>query len=77
MNVTVEDIRKIKPGYTIEFNCDSNEAIKSAQSLVGYCNKIKKPKSVWKYTTKSNWEKLTITITAISIDGIKTDGNVK
>ncbi len=71
MNVTVEDIRRINPGCTVDFNCDSNEAIKSAQSLVGYCNKIKKPSKVWKYTTKADWEKLTITITAISTDGIK------
>lgn len=73
MNVTVEDIRKIKPGYTVEFNCDSNEAIKSAQSLVGYCNKIKKPKSVWKYISKGNFEDKTITITAISSNGVHSE----
>lgn len=71
MNVTVEDIRGITPGCTENFTCCSPEALKSAQSLVGYCNKIKRPEKVWKYITKTDWENLIITITAISIDGIK------
>lgn len=73
MNVTVKDIRDITPGCTAEFQCDSPEALRSAQVLVGYCNKIKRPQKVWKYTTKSNWDSLTITVTAISTDGIKTE----
>ncbi len=76
MNVTVEDIRGITPGSTKDFYCDSPEKLRSAQALVTYCNRIKRPQRVWKYTTKSNWDKLTLTITAISIDGIKTNENV-
>lgn len=72
MNVKVDDIRNITPGCTVEFNCDSNEAIKSAQSLVGYCNKIKKPKSVWKYISKGNFQDKTVVITAISSNGVNT-----
>lgn len=71
MNVTVEDIRRIKPGCTVDFNCDSNEAIRSAQSLVGYCNKIKKPQEVWKYISKGDFQNKVVTITAISIKGVK------
>lgn len=72
MNVTVKDIRNITPGCTEKFQCDSPEAINSAQTLVWYCNRRKSQK-VWKYITKSNWDDLTITITAISADGIKTE----
>lgn len=71
MNVTVEDIRGINAGTKKTFRCESGEKLNSAQTLVGYCNRVKKPNDVWKYITKSNWEELTITITAISIDGIK------
>lgn len=73
MNVTVEDIRGITPGSTKDFYCDSPEKLRSAQALVTYCNRIKRPQRVWKYTTKSNWDNLTITITAISINGITTN----
>lgn len=76
MNVKVDDIRGIAAGTTKSFKCESPEKLSSAQTLVGYCNKIKKPESVWKYISKSNWDKLTLTITAISIDGIKTNENV-
>lgn len=71
MNVKVEDIRGITSGCTETFLCDSPEKLYSAKSLVGYCNRIKKPKNVWKYVSKSDINKLSITITAISMDGIK------
>lgn len=73
MNVTVEDIRGITPGCAETFQCDSPEKLYSAKGLVGYCNRIKKPKDVWKYVSKSDINKLTINITAISMDGIKTN----
>lgn len=73
MNVTVEDIRNIAPGCTETFQCESPEKLFSAKGLVGYCNKIKHSAEVWKYVSKSDINKLTITITAISIDGIKNE----
>lgn len=71
MKVTVEDIRGIKPGCTVDFKCGSNEAIRSAQSLVGYCNKIYKPDGVWKYISKGDFKNKAVTITAISINGVE------
>lgn len=75
MNVTSKDIRGIGPGCAETFQCESPEKLFSAKSLVGYCNKIKHPAGVWKYVSKSDINKLTITITAISIDGIKKTNN--
>lgn len=71
MNVKVDDIRGIAAGTTKSFKCESPEKLNSAQTLVGYCNKIRRPENVWKYISKSNWNELTIKITAISIDGVK------
>lgn len=71
MNVTVNDIRGIKPGCTIEFYCNSNEAVKCAQSLVSYCNKIKKHENVWKYISSADFKKMSVKITAIARDGVK------
>lgn len=75
MNVKVEDIRSIAAGTAKNFQCESPEKLNSAKTLVGYCNKIKKPRDVWKYISKSNWKDLTITITAISTDGVKPMSN--
>lgn len=71
MNITVDDIRKIPAGTKKTFRCESGEKLYSAKSLVYYCNRVNKPKDVWKYILKSEYEELTITITAVSIDGIK------
>lgn len=71
MNVTVADIRKIPAGTKKTFRCESGEKLNSAKTLIAYCNRVKKPNDVWKYISKSKWEELTITITAISIEGIK------
>lgn len=66
MNVTVNDIRSVKPGGIKSFMCDSTEAVRSVQSLVWYCNRVNRPRNVLKYKSSANYKDLIVTITAIA-----------
>lgn len=66
MKVTVEDILKIRPGKTRTFILSNPRECHSAVSLVCYVKKIRKPVDVSKYTTSTDWETNSISITAIA-----------
>lgn len=73
MNVTVEDILNIKPGKSTAFRCENRGKMVSARTLVSYCNKVKCPIGVQRYTTSVNWEDLIVTITAVADDKCNAD----
>lgn len=65
MKVTVEDILKIRPGKTKTFILGSPKDCHSAVSLVCYVKKMRKPADVANYSTSTDWESNSISITAI------------
>ena len=52
MNVTTEDIRKIKPGRIEYFFCDDGAKVRSACSLVSIIKQTGMPEGVVDYETK-------------------------
>lgn len=69
MNVTVDDIRSVTPGRPKGFKCDSTDAVRAAQSLTWYCNKVRRPHGIQRYKSSANWKELVVTITAIADNG--------
>lgn len=67
MKVTVEDILKIRPGRTKTFILGKPNECHSAVSLVGYVKKTRKPADVSNYTTATDWESCSVSITAIGV----------
>lgn len=67
MKVTVEDILKIRPGKTKTFILGTPSECHSAKSLVGYVKKVRKPADVSDYSTSTDWESNSISITAIAM----------
>lgn len=67
MKVTVEDILKIKPGKTKTFILGSPKECHSAVSLVCYVKKVRKPSDISNYTTTTDWNSNSISITAIGV----------
>ena len=65
MKVTVEDILKIRPGRTKTFIVGSPKGCHSAAALVGYVKKTRKPADISNYSTTTDWESNSISITAI------------
>ncbi len=65
MKVTVEDILKIRPGRTKTFILESPNECHSAKSLVCYVKKVRKPADVSDYTTATDWDSNSVSITAI------------
>lgn len=70
MSVSAAQIRAIRPGTSKGFLCATNEAVKCAQSVVGYCNKIKKPVDVERYISRANWQDKVITVTAVRKEAV-------
>lgn len=65
MKVTVEDILKIRPRRTKTFILESPKECHSAKSLVSYVKKVRKPADVSDYTTVTDWDSNSVSITAI------------
>lgn len=65
MKVTVEDILKIRPGKTRTFILSNPRECHSAVSLVCYVKKTRKPADISNYSTTTDWESNSISITAI------------
>ena len=65
MKVTVEDILKIRPGKTKTFILGNPRECHSAVSLVCYVKKTRKPADISNYSTTTDWESNSISITAI------------
>ena len=68
MNVTVKDIKSIKPGQTTHFLCESAKACKNAGTLVSIVQRTDKPEGISHYTRKIDYEQLIINITAHPIN---------
>jgi len=66
MKVTVEDILKIRPGKTKTFILGNPRECHSAVSLVCYVKKTRKPADISNYSTTTDWESNSISITAIA-----------
>lgn len=64
MNVSVEDIKSIKPGQTKPFLCISEKACRNASVLVSHVQRTDKPEGVSRYSRKIDYEQKIITITA-------------
>lgn len=73
MNVTVEDILNIKPGKSTAFRCESPAKIVSSRTLVTYCNRVKRPVGVKRYSSTVNWDDLIVTITAVAEENSNPD----
>lgn len=73
MNVTVEDILNIKPGKSTAFRCETPGKVVSSRSLVTYCNKVKRPFGVKRYSSTVNWDDLIVTITAVAEENSNID----
>lgn len=65
MKVTVEDILKIRPGRTKTFIVGNPKGCHSAVALVSYVKKTRKPTDISNYSTTTDWESHSISITAI------------
>lgn len=65
--VTVEDILKIRPGKTKTFILENPKECHSAVALVCYVKKTRKPVDILNYSTTTDWESNSISITAIGI----------
>lgn len=57
MNVTTEDIRKIKPGSIAYFFCEDASKMRSACSLVSIIKQVGMPENVVDYETKKLFRK--------------------
>lgn len=64
MNVTVKDIKAIRPGETKPFLCESEKACKNAGILVSYVQRIDRPDGISHYTRKIDYDQKIINITA-------------
>ena len=64
MNVTVKDIKSIKPGQTKPFLCDSRKACTNASTLVSIVQRDDLPAGISHYTRKVDYEQKIINITA-------------
>lgn len=64
MNVTVKDIKMIKPGQTKPFLCESENACRNASALVSIVQRTGKPEGVSHYTRTIDYEQKIINITA-------------
>jgi hypothetical protein len=67
MKVTVDEILRIRPGKTKTFILGSPRECHSAVALVCYVKKTRKPSDVGNYTTSTDWESNSISITAVGI----------
>ena len=57
MNVSTEDIRKIKPGHIEHFFCEDGGKVRSACSLVSIIKQTGMPEGVVDYETKKLFRK--------------------
>jgi hypothetical protein len=64
MNVTVKDIKAIKPGQTKPFLCDSENACKNASTLISIVQRTARPEGVSRYSRKIDYDQKIINITA-------------
>lgn len=63
MNVTVKDIKSIKPGQSKPFVCESKRACDNASVLISYVQRDP-PEGVTRYSREIDYEQKIITITA-------------
>lgn len=64
MNVTVKDIKSIKPGQTKPFLCESERACTNASTLVSIVQRTDKPDGISRYSRKIDYDQKIINITA-------------
>lgn len=69
--VTVEDILQIKPGTFRVFYCGTVLQCRSAQSQVQYAKRYRKPDNVGDYTTKCDYDRCTVTVSALPVIEMK------
>jgi len=64
MNVTVKDIKAIKPGQTKPFLCDSERACRNASTLLSVFQRTEEHEGISHYTRKIDYDQKIINITA-------------
>ena len=71
MNVTVDDIRAIKPGETKPFLCDSEKACRNASTLTSVVQRTDREelnsRGISRFSRKIDYNQKIINITAIPI----------
>lgn len=64
MNVTIKDIKSIKPGQTKPFLCDSEKACRNASTLLSIFQRTEKHEGISRYSRNIDFEQKIINITA-------------